>query len=55
MILRGLKKNLMCSRRPHRDLARLAFECFSVSCIGMGQQWPAIGAEALVIADLGIA
>ena len=29
--------------------------CLSVSCEGMGQQWPAAGAEALGPADLGMA
>ena len=36
------KQNLVCTRtqRPHRDLARPAFECLSISCRYMGQQWP---------------
>ena len=29
--------------------------CLSVSCRGMGQQWPATGARALDAADLGMA
>ena len=29
--------------------------CLSVSCGGMGQQWPATGAGALGAADLGVA
>ena len=29
--------------------------CLSVSCDGMGQQWPAAGAGALVAADLDMA
>ena len=28
--------------------------CFSVSCEGMGQQWPAAGVGALGAADLGM-
>ena len=37
--LRRLKKNLVHTRRPHRDWARPAFECLRVSCRGTGQQW----------------
>ena len=40
-------------RDPTRDRARPAFECLSVSCKGMGQQWPATGPGALAAADLG--
>ena len=36
-MLRGLKQNIVHSRRPHRDWVRPAFECFSVSCGGMDQ------------------
>ena len=43
------------TRRPHRDWDRPAFECFYVSCGGMGQQWPDAGAGALGAADLGMA
>ena len=53
--LGGLKQNLVSTRRPHRDWARPAFECLSVSCRVMGQQWPATGAGALGAADLGMA
>ena len=42
-------------RRPHRDCARPAFEFLSVSCRGIGQQWPASGAGALDFAVLGVA
>ena len=50
-MLRGLKQNLMLIR----DWARPAFECLSVSCSGMGQQWPAAGAGALGATDLVVA
>ena len=36
-----------------RDCVQLDFECFNVSCGGMGQQWPATGIGALAAADLG--
>ena len=54
-MLGGLKQNLMCTRiqRPHRNRARPAFECLSISCKGTGQQWPATGAVVLSAADLG--
>ena len=51
----GLKQNLVCTRRPHRDWARHTFECLSVTCGSMGQQWSAAGAGALGAADLGVA
>ena len=54
-MLRGLEQILVHLRRPHRDWARPAFECLSVSCGGMGQQWPAAGAGALVAAALSMA
>ena len=38
---------------PDRPL-RSAFECLSVSCGGISQQWPATEAEALGAADLGM-
>ena len=41
------------TRRTHREWARPAFECWSVSCGGPAQQWPAAG--ALGAADLGMA
>ena len=53
-MLRGLKQNLVCTWRPARDWARPAFECLSVSCGVMGQQWPAAGAGALGAAELGV-
>ena len=40
-------------QRPLRDRARPAFGCLSVSCGGMGQQWPAVGTGALTAADPG--
>ena len=51
----GSSKTLCVSgpRDPTRDRARPAFECLSVSCKGMGQQWPATGTGALAAADLG--
>ena len=51
----GLKHSLVHTRtqRPNRDWARPAFECFSVSCRGTGQQWPAAGTEALGARDVG--
>ena len=53
--LEGSNKTLCASgpRDPTRDRARPAFECLSVSCRGMGQQWPATETEALAAADLG--
>ena len=41
------------SQRPHRVWTRSDFECLSVSCGGMGLQWPDAGAGALVAAELG--
>ena len=40
------------SEAPQR-LSRPAFECLSVFCGGMGQQWPASGTGATGTADLG--
>ena len=40
----------------HQDLdtpQRLSQTCSSISCGGMGQQWPVAGAGALNAADLG--
>ena len=53
--LGGLKQNLVCTRRPHRDWVRPAFECLSVFCGGPGQQWPDSGAGALGEAVLRVA
>ena len=46
---RRAQTNFVCTRtqRPHRDWARPAFECLSVSCRGTDHQWPATGAGAL--------
>ena len=51
----GSKKIFLCTRTQgaHRDCARPAFECLSDSCGDMDQQWPATGAGALGVADLG--
>ena len=53
-MLRGIKQNLVrtMNQRPHRDWVRPAFECLTVSCIGMGQQWTATETGALAAADL---
>ena len=50
-----LKQNFVHTktRRPHRDLARPAFEYLSVYCGSTGQQWPSAGTRSLVAADLG--
>ena len=50
-----VKQNIGCSRiqRPQRDWARPTFECLSVSCGGMDQQWLATGTGALPAAELG--
>ena len=34
-----------------KRLSQTAFECLSVSCGGISQQWPAMGTEALAAAD----
>ena len=48
------QKNFVHSttQRPHRDWARPAFVCLSVSCGDTGHQWLAAGAGALGAADL---
>ena len=53
-MLRGLKHNLFApgTIKPTETETEM---CLSVSCGGMGQQWPAAGAEALGAADLGMA
>ena len=51
-MLRGLKQNLVHTRRCHRDWARPALECLSVSCVGTCRHWPATAAGALGTADL---
>ena len=43
------------TRRPHGDWAVPAFERLSVSCGGLGQQWPVAEAGALGAGDLGMA
>ena len=43
-------------QRSHRDPTDTETElCLSVSCRGMGQQWPAAEAGALGTADMGMA
>ena len=50
----GLNKTLCVpGPRPHRDWARPAFECLSISHGGTGHQWLATWAGALGAADLG--
>ena len=51
----GLKHNRVRTRtqRPGRSQATPAFECLGVSCVGTGQQWPAVGTWDLTAADLG--
>ena len=50
----GSNKTL-CTPGPRdpTETARPAFDCWSVSCGGMGQQQPAVGTGALAAADLG--
>ena len=50
----GSNKTL-CALGPRdpTETARSAIECFSVSCGGMGHQWPATGTGVLATADLG--
>ena len=52
--LRGLKQYLVWTKtqRPHRDWARPAFQCLSVSWSGKGQKWPDAGAVDLGTAGL---
>ena len=54
-MLGGLKQNLLCTRRPHRDCARPTLECLCVSCRGKGWQWPAAGAWDLGAVDQVVA
>ena len=52
----GAKSCLESNSIPTKDAQRAQTElCLSVSCKGMGQQWPAAGAGALGAADLGMA
>ena len=53
-MLRGLKQTL-CQPGPRNPTETEPELCLSVSCEGMGQQWPAAGAGTLDAADLGIA
>ena len=45
-MLRGLLQTL-CAPGPKHPTETEAELCVSVSCAGMGQQWPAAGAGAL--------
>ena len=54
-MLRELKRNPVSTRITHRDWARPAVECLSVSCGGTGQPWPAAGVWTLDTVDLGMA
>ena len=42
------------TQRPHRDWAKSAVECLSVSCGATCQQWPDTGTGALAAAELGV-
>ena len=53
-ILEGLKQTL-CAPGPRDSTETEPELCLSVSCGGMGQQWPASGAGALGAAGQGIA
>ena len=52
--LRGLKHTL-CTSGPRGPAETERDMCVSVSCGGVGQQWPAAGAGALGAVDLGMA
>ena len=45
----------LCTPGPRDPTETEPELCLSVSCEGVGQQWPAGGAGALGVADLGIA
>ena len=51
--LEGSNKTL-CTPGPRdpTETARPTFDCWSVSCGGVGQQWPAVGTGSLAAADL---
>ena len=51
----GSNKTLCAPGEPTETEPDVAFECLTVSCRGVCQQWPATGAGALDAADLGIA
>ena len=53
-MLGGLKQNLVCTRKLHRDRAKPVFECLSVSYEGTSQKWTAARAGPLGAADLGM-
>ena len=46
--------NIPCVHQDPETLQRLRQNCLSVSCEGMGQQWPAAGARTLGAVDLGM-
>ena len=53
-MIRGLKQTF-CARGPRDPTETEPELCLSISCEGIGQQWPAAGARALGAADLGMA
>ena len=52
-LLKGTNKTL-CAPGPRNSTEIEPELCLSVSCGGPGQQWPAAGAGALGVADLGV-
>ena len=53
-MLKRLEQTL-CAPGPRDPTETKRELCLTVSCGGMGQQWPATGAGALGAADLGMA
>ena len=53
-MLRGLKQ-ILCAPEPRDPTETETEVCLSISCGGMGQQWPATGTGALGAADLSMA
>ena len=53
-LLEGTNKTF-CTPEPRDPTETVPELCLSVSCGGMGQQWPASGAAILGAADLGMA
>ena len=52
-MLGGLKQTL-CTPGPRDPTETEPEQCLSISCGGMGQQWPVAGAGALGAADLAM-
>ena len=48
-------KQTSCAPGPRDPTETETEVCLSISCGGMGQQWPATGTETLGAADLGMA